>query len=148
MGRAAYFITIALAAVALAGCSKPAPPTGRWEGAYETGDTMVAARLEIEAGGRVRASAPDLSGIGAVAPQDRIALREQLAATLDSGWDNVAPRDMEFDGDTFRKPGGVAPQMLWNGKQMTMVVYLGKRQAIHIPLKAVNNFSDNPWPSG
>ncbi len=37
---------------ALAGCSHDtAPPVGRWEGTYDVGDTIVAARLEITAKG-------------------------------------------------------------------------------------------------
>ena len=30
----------------LAACSKSAPPVGKWEGGYEGGGTIVAARME------------------------------------------------------------------------------------------------------
>ena len=40
-------IVAAVLSVSLAACSKPAPPVGKWEGGYEGGGTIVAARVEI-----------------------------------------------------------------------------------------------------
>ena len=136
-----------LTAFALFACSHPKPPSGRWEGTYETQDTMIAARLEVESDGQVRASAPDLLDIGAVADEDRTGMRQKLASDLASGWDNVDARPMDFDGETFRKPGGIAPQMIWKAGRMQLVVYLGTRPAIRIPMHEVGDFSDNPWPN-
>jgi len=136
-----------LTAFALLACSHPRPPAGRWEGTYETQDTMIVARLEVEADGQVRVSAPDLLDIAAVADDDRTGMRQKLAADLASGWDNVDARPMDFDGETFRKPGGIAPQMTWKSSRMELVVYLGTRPAIHIPMHEVGDFSDNPWPN-
>ncbi|HWA89353.1 MAG TPA: hypothetical protein VG889_04920 [Rhizomicrobium sp.] len=131
-------------ALALAACSHPAPPQGRWEGAYESGDTMIAARLEIEPDGQVRVSAPNILDAQA---QDREAAQEKLASDLAAGWDQVLPRAMDFDGETFRKPGGIAPQMVWKAKsrQMFVVVYLGTRPGLRIPMRQVGDFSDNPF---
>ena len=140
-------IVLALSAMlGLAACSHPAPPQGRWEGTYESGDAMIAARLEISADGLVRVSAPNVQDLG---PDDRDAARAKLAADLDAGWDSVQPRAMDFDGETFRKPGGIAPQMVWKGKwrHMSLIVYLGTRPAITIPMKQVGGFSDNPFGS-
>lgn len=133
-----------LIALALGACSHPKPPAGRWEGVYESSDTMLAARLEIEEDGQVRVSAPDLLDVG---PDDRDAAREKLAADLAAEWERVAPRKMDFDGETFRKPGGIAPQMVWKkkSKQMWLVVYLGTRPGLSVPMRAVSDFSDNPW---
>jgi hypothetical protein len=74
-------------------------------------------------------------------------MRQRLAEDLAQGWDEVAPRAMDFDGGVFRKPGGVAPQAIWDAKSRTMqlVVYLGARSALNIPMRAVGDFSDNPW---
>ena len=138
-------IVLALSAMlGLAACSHPAPPQGRWEGTYESGDAMIAARLEIEADGMVRVSAPNVQDLG---PDDRDAARAKLASDLDAGWDSVQPRAMDFDGETFRKPGGIAPQMIWKGKHMALIVYLGTRPAITIAMKQVDGFSDNPFGS-
>ena len=138
------FVLVLLSALALAACSHPAPPQGRWEGTYESADAIIAARLEIEADGQVRVSAPNLLDVG---PADRDAARAKLAAGLASAWDQVAPRPMDFDGETFRKPGGIAPQMVWKAKkkQMAVVVYLGARPGLSIPLREVPDFSDNPF---
>ncbi|HEX4860429.1 MAG TPA: hypothetical protein VFV07_04275 [Rhizomicrobium sp.] len=139
---------IALFAVllGLTACSHPAPPQGRWEGTYESSDTMIAARLEIEADGQVRVSAPDLLDLS---PDDYANARAKLASDLDSGWDSVAPRTMDFDGETFRKPGGIAPQMIWKAKskQMWLIVYLGTRPGQRIAMRQVGDFSDNPFGS-
>jgi hypothetical protein len=35
--------------------------------------------------------------------------------------------------------------MEWDGSQMTLIVYLGKRDALRIPLRAVKDFSPDPW---
>ncbi len=129
-------------------CSAPKPPVGRWEGTYETPDTMVAARLEIDPDSTILISAPDMLGITTTDPDDREAIRQRIASDLAQGWTATQPRQMSFDGTVFRKPGGVAPQLEWNpeAKQMTMVVYFGTQPSIRIPLHAVSRFSDNPWP--
>jgi hypothetical protein len=136
--------------VALAACSKPAPPQGRWQGAYDSGGTLVAARVEIEPNGQVRLSAPDLTGADTGDADLHQQMRDRVTAELVNSWDNVAPRPMDYDGETFRKPGGIAPQMVWDKdkKQMTLVLYLGNTPPIHIPLQGVGGFSENPWPAG
>ena len=132
----------------LAACSRPAPPTGRWEGTYESGDTFIAARLEIATAGQVRVSAPDITDGSVASEEDRAQMRQNMAARLAGGWGEIAPRPMDFDGTTFRKPGGIAPQIEWDAasKTMTLYVYLGTHPAIKLPLKPVGDFSDDPWP--
>jgi hypothetical protein len=140
-------VLVFLAAFALTSCSRATPPVGKWEGTYETDDTMIAARLAIGADGLVKVSAPDLLNIDSTPADQRGSLREQLSADLAGGWDTVVPRKMDFDGETFRKPGGIAPQMVWNAgmKQMLLVVYIGTQPSIRIPMREVGDFSDNPF---
>ncbi len=139
---AALFVMLALSA-----CSRPAPPAGRWEGTFELSDTMIAARVEAAADGTVRVSAPDMTNIGGASDEDRKAMRQQLADGLASGWTSVVARPFDFDGHIFRKPGGIAPQMIWDKdkKSMTLVIYLGTQPDIDIPLHPVDDFSPNPW---
>lgn len=134
--------------LAAAACSHHAqPPPGRWEGTYESSDTMIAARLEIDGKGRIFVSAPDAENFTDT-PDAHAAIRSNLAQGLAAGWGDVQPKDFEFDGATFRKPGGVAPQIEWDksANAMTLVVYLGMRDGIRVKLRAVKDFSDNPWP--
>jgi hypothetical protein len=94
-------------------------------------------------------SAPDITN--AVGSSDQIdALRAQLAADLTNGWSEVTPRTFDFDGKTFRKPGGVAPQIEWDKStnQMILELYIGARPAMPVPLRPVNDFHDNPFGSG
>jgi len=135
------------AGVVLASCSKPPPPAGRWEGAYDDGTTFVAARLEIEPDGQVRVSAPDVVDPSIASEDDKDAMRQTMAQRLAGAWGEVAPRPMDFDGTTFRKPGGIAPQIDWDAsaKIMTLYVYIGTRPVIKIPLRPVGDFSANPW---
>ena len=141
------FALAILTALTLVACSRSAPPAGRWEGVYETNDTMIAARLEIGADGQVKASAPDLLDIGNASGEERVGMRQKLAGDLAAGWGDVVPRKLDFDGETFRKPGGIAPQMIWKekSKQMFLVVYLGTQPSIRIAMKSVGDFSDDPW---
>ena len=134
---------------ALAGCSKPVPPTGKWEGGADRGGTLVAARVEVMPGGQVRVMAPDITNVTGTMRQMNM-LRDQLAARLATGWDDVKPRPFDYDGDTFRKPGGVAPQMVWDKKtrQMTLMLYIGTQPAFPVILRPVDSFHDNPWASG
>ena len=134
----------------LAACSKPAPPQGRWEGGYSGGGTMVAARVEVGADGQVRVSAPDITNLENAKPEILQQNRDKLAADLASGWDSVAPRPFDFDGTTFRKPGGIAPQLVWDKKtnQMTVEIFIGANPALPVTLRPVGEFSDNPWPLG
>ncbi len=142
-------LLFAIAAMALASCGKPQPPVGKWEGGYEAGGDLVAARVEILATGGIKISAPDVTN--AVGSRDQIdAMRAQLAADLANGWSGVDPRSFDFDGKTFRKPGGVAPQMIWDKdtNQMILELYIGASPAMPVPLRPVNDFHDNPFASG
>jgi hypothetical protein len=136
-----------LVAFALAACSNPRPPTGRWEGAYDDGTTFIAARLEIGADGFVRVSAPDVVDPTLQNEADKAQMRQNMAQRLAGGWGEVAPRKMDFDGKTFRKPGGIAPQIEWDpsAKTMTIYAYIGTRPAIRIPLHVVDDFTSDPW---
>jgi len=146
MRRAAFLL--ALLVPALAGCSKPAPPVGKWEGGYASNSTLVTARVEVMPDGQVRVSAPDITHLDLVPPERMAQLRQQLAADLATGWDGIAPRPFDFDGETFRKPGGVAPQMVWDkaSNQMTLELYIGANPALPVPLRPVPEFHDDPWP--
>ena len=138
-----------LLAAALTACSKPTPPVGKWEGGYEAGGDLVAARVEVLASGQVKVSAPDITN--AMGPRDQIdELRARLAADLTNSWSEVTPRSFDFDGTTFRKPGGIAPQMVWDkaSNQMTLELFIGARPALPVPLRPVSDFHDNPFASG
>lgn len=132
----------------LTGCSRHQPPVGRWEGTYETSDTIIAAWLEIGKDGLIRVSAPDTTNIGPdTSEAERQSIRDDMVARLASGWGSVEPRKMDFDGHTFRKPGGFAPQMKWDAgtKQMTLALYLGANPALYVPMRQVAEFSENPF---
>jgi hypothetical protein len=137
-----------VAMLALAGCSRHKPPVGKWEGGYTSSDTIIAAWLEIGKDGQVRVSAPDTTNIAPdTTEEQRRELRDEMVARLASGWGSVEPRKMDFDGDTFRKPGGIAPQMKWDAKsrQMTLVLYLGANPGLDVPLHPVDEFTENPF---
>lgn len=142
-------VLIALLAAAVAACGKSQPPVGKWEGGYESGGDLVAARVEILPSGEVKISAPDITN--AMGNREQIdAMRAQLAADLANGWSEVRPREFDFDGKTFRKPGGVAPQMVWDKdtNQLTLELYIGTRPAMPVPLRPVADFHDDPFASG
>ncbi|HEY1707746.1 MAG TPA: hypothetical protein VGG10_05740 [Rhizomicrobium sp.] len=144
--RAPFLALVAV--VLLTGCTRHPPPQGRWEGTYDTAEAMVAARVEIDDKGNVRITAPNAEDVGDN-EDSRAAMRQNLAAGLATGWNSVEPRPMDFDGHVFRKPGGIAPQMIWDAKakQMSIVVYLGVKEPIRFKLQSVDDFSQNPWPN-
>jgi len=142
-------LVIAVVAAALAACGKSQPPVGKWEGGYESGGDLVVARVEILPSGQIKVMAPDYTN--AVGSRARIEeLRARLAASLANGWSEVTPRTFDFDGKTFRKPGGIAPQMVWDkaSNHLTLQLYIGSRPAMPVPLRPVDDFHDNPWASG
>jgi hypothetical protein len=144
-----FAVVTTVVAAALAGCSKPQPPVGKWEGGYESGGDLVVARVEILASGQVKVMAPDITN--AIGPREQIeGLRARLASDLANGWPEVTPRSFDFDGKTFRKPGGVAPQMVWDKatNQLTLELYIGARPAMPVPLRPVDGFHDNPFGAG
>ncbi len=146
--RPAHLI-LAFALLALTACSKPVPPVGKWEGGTERGGTLVVARVEVLPNGTVRVMAPDITNV--MAPRHRIdILRDRMAADLVNGWSEIKPRMFDFDGKTFRKPGGIAPQMVWDKKtnQMVLQLYIGANPALPVPLRPVSEFHDSPWASG
>jgi hypothetical protein len=140
------FIAVVLAAACLAACSDPAPPVGRWQGSYEGDGAIIVARLEIAPGGVIRVSAPNaFADMRRLTSEERERIRAQLDLGLAAGWAELAPLAFEFDGKTFRKPGGVAPQMEWNDarKEMTLVVYPGLMDTIRVKLDAVESFGQS-----
>jgi|ERR1051326_8240436 hypothetical protein len=145
MRPAKLFAALLLAPVVA--CSKPAPPQGRWEGGYQSNDTLIAARVEIGADGLVKVSAPDVTNLALTRPEELPVMRRQLAADLAAAWETVQPRPLDFDGKTFRKPGGVAPQMVWdkNSGAMTLELYIGANPALPVPLHAVKDFHDDSF---
>jgi hypothetical protein len=145
--RIVVIFALGLCIAAGVGCSRSHPPAGRWEGTYETGDVMVSARVEIDTSGNVYVSAPDAMNFPAPSEDARAAMHARLAQGLAEAWGEVQPRHYDFDGQVFRKPGGIAPQMEWDAgaKQMTLIVYLERRPGIRIPLHAISDFSADPW---
>ncbi len=141
-------VGVLFAVLILAGCSSHKPPVGRWEGTYDTAEAMVAVRVEIDSAGLVSLSAPNAEDVGD-SEDNRATMRRSLAAGLDAEWGDVQPRPMDFDGRVFRRPGGIAPQMIWekDREQMYAVVYLGKKAAIKFLLHPVDDFSSDPWPN-
>ena len=139
-----------LSLLVLAGCSDPKPPVGKWEGGYDSNGTIVVARVEIGADGLVRISAPDITNLGNAKPEQMAMQRARLAAELVHIWDEVEPRPFDFDGKTFRRPGGRAPQMVWDKttNQMTLQLYFGANPALPVVLRPVDFFHDNPFASG
>ncbi len=144
-----FAVVLSALLLALSACSKPTAPVGKWEGGYERGGDMVAARVEILPGGQVRVMAPDITNVAGTGAQIN-EYRARLAAGLANGWGAVEPRSFDFDGKTFRKPGGIAPQMVWDKatNQMTLELYIGARAALPVPLRPVADFHDNPFGQG
>ena len=142
----AFLTALIAAAIFPMRLRRPKPPVGRWQGVYEGNDLMIAARLEIRPDGSIRISAPDAlsDDFAAMTAADREVVRDKLATNLASSWPSVEPRDFKFDGKTFRKPDGVAPQMEWDDKthSMTVIVYPGTRASVRMRLNPVDAFSD------
>ena len=143
----ALIAALGVAGVCLGACAPGKPPAGRWEGTFDSGDTLVAVRLEIDKDGAIYLSAPDAMGASAD-PDEREAIRQRLAEGLDQSWPEVPARQMEFDGKAFRKPGGVAPQMIWDpdSKHMFVILYPGTRASIRVVMHDVADFDSDPWP--
>jgi hypothetical protein len=132
--------------LAAAACSNPRPPIGRWQGTYEDSNLVVVARLEIDSSGVVRISAPNaIIDSAPMSKEERADLRKRLDAGLAQSWSSVGPLPLEFDGHVFHKPGGVAPQLEWDGaaKKMVLVFYSGNRSSVHVPLDSVADFSSD-----
>jgi len=143
---AAFLACLCFATVASCSRNVP-PPVGRWEGTYDAGDAIIVARMEVTPKEQIFVSAPNAEDVGNVSGEDRAAIRQRLADGLAQGWDGSPPHQMDFDGKVFRKPGGIAPQAEWDDatRRMTLVVYLGKGDGVRIPLRAVKEFSPNPF---
>jgi hypothetical protein len=134
---------LAVLCLGLSACADSHPPTGRWEGLYEDAGVIIVARLEIAGNGQVRVSAPNaITSEQPLSPAERANLVQQLQARLAQSWPAVEPLPLEFDGQVFRKPGGVAPQLEWDAarKRMTMIYYSGNRSSVRVALTSVGEF--------
>lgn len=148
MQRFTSTIVACLCLAAVTGCSRNVPPpVGRWEGIYDSGNVIVAARMEVTPKEQIYVSAPNAENIGNMSAEDHAAIRKKLADGLAAGWDGVAPHKMDFDGKSFRNPGGIAHQAEWDAaaRRMTLIVYLDRGNGIRIPMRSVKAFSPNPF---
>ena len=148
MQRLYMTILAGLCLVAVTACSRHVPPpVGRWEGTYDSGDAIVAARMEVTPKEQIFVSAPNAENIGDMSQEDRAAVRRKLADGLAAGWDSLPPHKMDFDGKFFRNPNGIAHQAEWDAaaQRMTLIVYLDKGDGIRIPMHSVKQFSPNPF---
>jgi hypothetical protein len=130
------------AALLFSACARTPAPTGKWEGFYEDEGLAVAVRLEIDNAGIVRVSAPNAIIENKPSQAERSEIRADLVLKLDRSWPSVRPLPLEFDGEAFRKPGGVAPQLEWDAKnaRMTMIYYSPSRPSVRVRLEAVEEF--------
>ena len=135
---------LAIATVAV-GCSGDQAPVGKWQGAYSDDNAVIVARVEVQSDGQVRVSAPDaFADFTTMDPGYKLAIEQNLRAGLAASWPKVAPRPFDYDGTTFRYPGGVAPQLRYDSstRHMTMYVYQGgARPTLHIDLEPVDQFN-------
>src|SRR4051794_3328832 len=97
-------IMFGLCLAGLIACSNTKPPAGRWQGAYDGSDVMVATRLEIDSSGNVFLSAPDAIDFPPPSDEQRATMHQRLSSELMSAWGDVAARHYDFDGHAFRKP--------------------------------------------
>ena len=143
--RALLIAILAVTSLAV-GCSDfTKPPEGRWQGAYTADDVIIAARVEIQADGRVRLSAPNAYANFATMPiAEKRAIEQRLVGNLVAAWPQVSPRDLDFDGKVLRNPGGVAPQLERDAKtgHMTMFVYPGSKPSIRVDLEPTDTFAN------
>ena len=141
MTKPLLFVALALL---LAACSKPAPPVGKWEGGYESGgagrDIAQRPSQDQRAGNHLNHRQPRADRRTACAPIGRAGewLERSVAAHL------------RLHGKTFRKPGGIAPQMVWDkaSNAMTLELFIGAKPALPIPLRPTDDFHENPFASG
>ena len=79
--RAIVSIVLAGIALGLSACSPAKPPVGRWEGSFQSPDTMIVARLKIRDNGAIFLSAPDALNVS-TDPDQRALIRARLAQDL------------------------------------------------------------------
>lgn len=143
--RGWFFAVLAIASVAV-GCSDNRAPIGKWQGAYSGDNAIIVARVEVQSDGQVRVTAPDaFADYTQMSEADKMFVEQNLRAGLTASWPKVAPRKFDFDGHTFRVPGGVAPQLTYDSstRHMTMYVYQGGAQpTLHIDMAPVAQFTD------
>ena len=149
MGRfAILLIGLLSCGLFISGCSEShKPPSGRWIGHLDSPAVMVDAWLEITPNGDVKVSAPDILDPGEPTDEQREAAHKRLANQVYDDWGSVHARHYEFDGHTFRKPGGVAPQMEWDpsSQKMKLVFYFAMQRSIRIAMSEVKDFNQDTW---
>jgi hypothetical protein len=150
MHKAILLTTSLVVGLFLAGCSKPQPPVGKWEGGTQSGGVLIVARVEIAANGLVRVSAPDVTNVDETKPDAVRDALSELQADLLNGWPEVKPREFTFDGKTFHEPNRVAPAMVWDKptNTMTLQVYIGRNPALPVSLRPVPEFHDSVFGAG
>lgn len=126
----------------LTACGDGQAPAGRWEGFSASANWLVAARLQVDAGNTIHATALSVNVDGISLPR-RLELTRKIKTTLIDQWPKAVIGKVDYKDKTITKAGGVAPLFTFDPKSgsMTFYFYAGGRLTEKIRLYPVAHFS-------
>jgi hypothetical protein len=136
------FALILLTLIGLAACRESDGLKGRWEGYSESQDWLIAARLELQKDGEMRASALSALVSDADLPR-RHQLEDELRRGIKDQWTAVTKTDIEFKGNTITRKAGYAPLFVYEPRTQSMVFhfYAGGKLTEKVTLRPVKTFA-------
>ncbi|MCE9522798.1 MAG: hypothetical protein K8S25_10245 [Alphaproteobacteria bacterium] len=139
--RAVGFIA-ALMLSLLTACGDGQAPAGRWEGFSASGEWLVAARLQVDPGNTIHATALSVN-VGGISLPRRLELTSKIKATLIAQWPKAVVGKVDYKDRTITHAGGVAPLFTFDPKSgsMTFYFYAGGKLTEKIRLYPVAHFS-------
>jgi hypothetical protein len=142
MPRTIGFIA-AFALTWLSACSNAEAPQGRWEGFSQSGDWLVAVRLQVDPGNTIHSTALSVDIRGVSLPR-RLELTRKIKSTLAEKWPDAVVGKVDYNNKTITKAGGVAPLFVFDPRSgsMTFHFYAGGKLTEKIKLYPVRHFAD------
>ncbi len=135
---------VGVLALTLAGCGQSEAPHGRWEGYLDSPDWVIAARLQVDSGNVIHATALSVNVADASLPK-RVELTRKIKATMPEEWETAPLGRVDFKNNTITKTGGFAPLFVYDPKSrdMTFYFYAGRGKLTEkVRLHPVKEFAE------
>ena len=137
MARGIFLVFAAV--LCLSACSREDnTPKGRWEGFSESQNWLIVARLELQKGGEMRASALSAFVAEADLPR-RHELETELRAGMKDQWSAVTKTDISFTGNTITRKDGYAPLFIFEPGSGAMIFHFYAGGKLTEKVTLVNN---------
>jgi hypothetical protein len=145
MNKLRTTVLLGMSILLLAACSSEQAPVGRWEGFHESGEWILAIRLQVEPGNVIRATALSVDVAGTSAAE-HARNAKTIRRALPVQWETATRGEVDFRSNTLTRKHGNAPLFVYEPADgsMTFHFYAFGKLTRRVHLDPVKEFTGPP----